>query len=490
MATPTNLHQLSAAELRQGYRDERFKVRDVAEVLLSRAAQFDPDLHAFLHLDAVAIRAQADALDANASARAAAPLFGVPVAIKDNISTCGQPTTCGSRILEKFVPIYDAGAIDGLRRQGALLFGKTNMDEFAMGSSTENSAYGPTRNPWDRTRVPGGSSGGSATAVAARLVPVALGSDTGGSVRQPAAFTGTLGLKCTYGLVSRYGLVAYASSLDQIGPIGRTPEDLAMVLGAIAHHDQRDSTSLPDPAGHEYLSACRQPVQGLRVGVPKEMFGEGIADGVRTRVMAAVEQLAKLGMTIKEISVPSLKHSLAAYYIVAPAEASSNLARFDGIRYGPRQSGTDLIDMVSRTRGAGFGREVRRRILLGTYVLSSGYYDAYYLKAMKVRRLITNELTAALTECDVLVSPTTPSPAFKLGELVNDPLAMYMADICTIAINLAGVPALSVPVAPLDGLPVGLQLIGPHFGERRLLAIARSLLDVTGHHQPTPAGLA
>ncbi|MFZ2959690.1 MAG: Asp-tRNA(Asn)/Glu-tRNA(Gln) amidotransferase subunit GatA [Candidatus Ozemobacteraceae bacterium] len=484
---PDQICFLSASELEQAYRSGTLSVREVATACLQQAERLDPRLKAFLHRDPSTILKDADELDKRRAEFRDSPLYGVPVAVKDNISTAGVPTTCGSRILEGYKPLYDAGVVEGLKRSGALLFGKTNLDEFAMGSSTENSAYGPTHNPWDTTRVPGGSSGGSAAVVAARITPLALGSDTGGSVRQPAALTGVLGLKCTYGLVSRYGLVAYASSLDQIGPIGRTVEDLALALEAIAFLDMRDSTSLADPKGNSYRKNLDRPISGLRAGLPKEFLGEGIAPEMRSRILEAVKALQNLGVTVEECSLPALRHSLPAYYIIAPAEASSNLARFDGIRYGPRKDASDIIEQYSATRGSGFGAETQRRILLGTFVLSSGYYDAYYLKAMKVRKLIRNELQKAFTSFDFLISPTTPSTAFRFGEKTSDPLQMYLEDICTIGVNLAGIPALSVPCGFIDGLPAGMQLWAPHFGERTLLAVAKAYLAGTGHHKTAPA---
>ncbi|MBF0502235.1 MAG: Asp-tRNA(Asn)/Glu-tRNA(Gln) amidotransferase subunit GatA [Candidatus Riflebacteria bacterium] len=477
---PEAISALSATELRVAYRSGTLSVREVAAACLKQTERLDPRIKAFLHIDPAAVLSRAVKLDERRAELIDSPLYGIPVALKDNISTAGTPTTCGSHILEGYIPIYDAGVVEGLERNGALPFGKTNLDEFAMGSSTENSAYGPTRNPWDTTRVPGGSSGGSAAAVSARMVPIALGSDTGGSIRQPAALTGVIGLKCTYGLISRYGLVAYASSLDQIGPIARSVEDIALTLEAIAFNDPRDSTSLSDPRGGRYLNALDRPVTGLRAGLPAEFFGEGIDPKMRTSVLEAVKTLEKLGIKVEECSLPSLRHSLPAYYILAPAEASSNLARFDGIRYGPSADVPDIIEQYSATRGSGFGAETQRRILLGTFVLSSGYYDAYYLKAMKVRRLIRNELQKAFEKYDFLISPTTPDTAFRFGEKTADPLQMYLSDICTIGANLAGIPALSIPCGLIEGLPAGMQLWGPHFGERTLLGVAKSYLDASG----------
>ncbi len=478
-----SLLHLSASELRNGYRHGNFKVIDVAEAYINHDTKLNPKTNAFLHLDPEAIRAGARELDSRKADFHNHALYGVPVAVKDNISTKGIPTTCGSKILEGYRPLFDATAVAGLKKHGALILGKTNMDEFAMGSSTENSAYGTVRNPWDPDRVPGGSSGGSAAAVAACMAPIALGSDTGGSIRQPAALTGILGLKCTYGLVSRFGLVAYASSLDQIGPMARNVDDLAIALEAIASFDRSDSTSHYDPQGCSYLAEMTGTVEGLKIGLPKELFGEGIDPAVRESVTNAAKVLEGLGARIRECSLPQLSNSLPAYYIIAPAEASSNLARFDGVRYGPGKPGKDIIEQYSGTRGSRFGPEVQRRILIGTFVLSSGYYDAYYLKAMQIRRLLSNQLDEAFQNFDLLLTPTTPQTAFRIGEKAHDPLAMYLSDICTIAVNLAGIPAISIPCGLVGGLPSGFQLWGPHFSERRLLSAARCYLDKTGHHR-------
>ncbi|GFP24595.1 aspartyl-tRNA(Asn)/glutamyl-tRNA(Gln) amidotransferase subunit A [Candidatus Hakubella thermalkaliphila] len=415
-----------------------------------------------------------------------APLTGLPMAVKDLICTKGVRTTCGSRILDNYLPVYDAMVIQKLKDQRYLPVGKANMDEFAMGSSTENSYYGPTRNPWNTETVPGGSSGGSAAAVAAGEAIVALGSDTGGSIRQPASLCGVVGLKPTYGLVSRYGLVAFASSLDQIGPITRDVQDAAMVLNAIAGHDVMDSTSvkreIPD-----YTKALVDDVRGLKIGVPQELMVEGVEMKVRDSVNQAIELLVSLGAFCEETSLPYLEHSLSAYYIIAPAEASANLARYDGVKYGHRARGSrNIREMYKKTRSEGFGAEVKRRIMLGTYALSAGYYEAYYGQAQKVRTLIVNDFRQAFQKYDVLVSPTSPTVAFKIGEKVDNPLQMYLSDVCTIPVNLAGIPAISVPCGTADGLPIGLQIIGRAFDEETILRVAYTFEQHFGFNQSPP----
>lgn len=440
---------------------------ELVEASLRRIEQFDADIGAFL-------RVTADSAQSIAKEKRApqTPLDGIPYALKDNLCTEGVETTCASRILAGYVPPYTAAAVERLQSAGAVLLGKLNMDEFAMGSSTENSSYFPTRNPWDRMRVPGGSSGGSAAAVAAGMVPYALGSDTGGSIRQPAAFCGVVGLKPSYGLVSRYGLVAFASSLDQIGPLTRSVEDAAIVLSVIAGADRRDSTSVPT-AVPDYTAALTGDIRGLRIGIAREYFGPGTEPGVRAAVEEAIASMERLGATVREVSLPHTAYALAAYYLIAPAEASSNLARYDGVRYGYRATGTEnLIDMYKKTRSEGFGREVKRRILIGTYALSSGYYDAYYKRAQKVRTLVRRDFEEAFRDVDVIASPTTPTTAFQFGEKTDDPLTMYLSDVCTIPVNLAGLPAISVPCGLSGGLPVGLQLIGRMFDEETLLRAA------------------
>jgi aspartyl-tRNA(Asn)/glutamyl-tRNA(Gln) amidotransferase subunit A len=452
--------------------------RAIAASYLDRIAARNPALDAFLtitHDEALAHAAESD--DRISRGEPLRPLEGVPVAVKDNLVTAGIRTTCGSKILENYVPPYTATVVERLRAAGAVVVGKTNCDEFAMGSSNENSAFGVVRNPWDESRVPGGSSGGSAAAVAANLALAALGSDTGGSIRQPAALCGVVGVKPTYGRVSRYGLVAFGSSLDQVGPFANTVEDAARLLAVIAGRDPRDSTSSEAPVA-DYLAEIDRGVEGLRVGVPKEFFGEGLAEGTRERVEAAVERLRERGAEIVDVSLPHMKYSTACYYIVATAEASSNLARFDGVRYGFRAPGVeDLREMYRETRAKGFGAEVKRRIMLGTYVLSSGYYDAYYDKALRVRTLIERDFLAAFETCDVIATPASPTTAFKIGEKTDDPLEMYLSDVYTITANLAGVPGISVPCGLSGGLPVGLQLLAPHFGEATMLRAARAVED-------------
>jgi aspartyl-tRNA(Asn)/glutamyl-tRNA(Gln) amidotransferase subunit A len=413
-------------------------------------------------------------------------LAGVPIAIKDSISTKGIQTTCSSRILEGYVPPYDAHVIERLKEEGAIIIGKTNMDEFCMGTSTETSYFGPTRNPWDMDRVPGGSSGGSAAAVAGGEAPCALGSDTGGSIRCPASFCGVVGLKPTYGLVSRYGLIAYANSLEQIGPITKNVEDAALLMEVIAGYDARDSTSVEKKS---YLQGLNDDIEGLKCGVPAEYFGEGVDENVEKAVWDAISTLEDLGANWKEVSLPHTKDALPAYYVIAMSEASSNLARFDGLRYGLRYgTDQDWHTTFSEIRAAGFGTEVKRRILLGTYALSAGYYGRYYLKALKVRTLIREDFQRALKDVSALITPTMPFPAFRIGERINDPLSLYMADIFTVPVNLAGVPAISLPCGFTDGLPIGLQIIGSHFEEELLFRVAHAYEAATSFHQRTPEG--
>ena len=460
--------------------------RALCEAFLARAAAVEPRVKAFLALDRDGVLAEADAADQRRrTGHARSPYDGIPLAVKDNINVTGQQCTCGSKILAPYRAPYDATVTRKLREAGFIFFGRTNQDEFAMGSSTENSAYGPSANPWNLDCVPGGSSGGSAAAVAAREVTAALGSDTGGSIRQPASLCGVVGLKPTYGLVSRFGLVAYASSLDQIGPITRTVADAAVILDHICGGDPLDSTTLPGAHGGyaAALEAMPADLRGLRIGLPKEYFAAaGLAPDVRRAVEAAAKTYEKLGATLVEISLPNLKYAVATYYIIATAEASANLARFDGIRYGARSpEAKDLLETYRLSRAAGFGDEVKRRIILGTYVLSSGYYDAYYLRAQKVRTLIRNDFLRAFAACDILLSPTTPETAFKRGEKSADPLAMYLADIYTISANLAGICGISIPCSTGDdGLPVGLQLMGPALGEKQLLQTAQAYETVAG----------
>ncbi|TCP66476.1 Asp-tRNA(Asn)/Glu-tRNA(Gln) amidotransferase subunit GatA [Baia soyae] len=452
---------------------------DLVQESLKRIQEVDGDVRAFLLVDEEGALKRAKELDEKYSKEGTRGLLAsLPVGVKDNICTEGLTTTCGSQLLANYQPVYNATVVEKLHNADAITIGKMNMDEFAMGSSNENSSFSPVHNPWDLSTVPGGSSGGSAAAVAAGEVYFALGSDTGGSIRQPAAFTGTVGLKPTYGLISRYGLVAFASSLDQIGPLTKNVEDSAYVLQAIAGHDRNDSTSanveVPD-----YLSALTGDVKGLRVGVPKEMMGEGIDPEVKALVQKSLATLESMGSTIEEVSLPHSEYAVATYYLIAPAEASSNLARFDGVRYGVRRYGENLIDLYHETRSKGFGPEVKRRIMLGTYALSSGYYDAYYKKAQQVRTLIAQDFEQLFAKYDVIIGPTTPTTAFKLNERIDDPMTMYANDMCTIPANLAGLPGISVPCGLSNGLPVGLQIIGKPFAEATLLRVAHAFEQAT-----------
>ncbi len=457
---------MSAIELARSIRAGERSAREVVDGYLATIAEREPSIHAFNVVTAEQARVAADAVDARVAAGDdPGPLAGVPIALKDNLCTQGIPTTCSSKILEGWRPPYDATVVTKLAAAGAVSVGKTNLDEFAMGSSTENSAFGPTRNPHDLERVPGGSSGGSAAAVAAGFAPLSLGSDTGGSIRQPASLCGVVGVKPTYGLVSRYGLVAFASSLDQIGPFATNVADAALLLEVIAGHDPLDSTSIPGPVP-SYSQVLSDGVDGLRVGIITELMGEGIAPDVRRRVEEAAEHLAQNGATVGEASVPAAMFGLSAYYLIAPAEASSNLARYDGVRYGLRVDGATTAEMMENTRTEGFGIEVKRRIMLGTYALSAGYYEAFYGKAQKVRTLIVRDFAAAYEKFDVLLSPTAPTTAFRFGEKAEDPLSMYLSDVCTIPTNLAGQPAMSVPFGVGDdGMPVGVQVLAPALGE-------------------------
>jgi aspartyl-tRNA(Asn)/glutamyl-tRNA(Gln) amidotransferase subunit A len=483
----TELHRLDAGAIVQGVAGKRFSAEEVTRTHLDRIAGVDPSLRAFLHLMPERALAKARAVDAAVAAGGAAlPLAGVPVAVKDIFDIEGVPTTCASRILEGYHPPFTATAVERLEAAGAVVLGKTNMDEFAMGSSTENSAFHATRNPWDTARVPGGSSGGSAAAVAAGLATLALGTDTGGSIRQPAALCGVVGLKPTYGRVSRYGVVAFASSLDQVGVFARSAEDVALVSSVICGWDPLDATSAqrprPDPG-----AALPDDRSTLRVGVPWSFLAEGVDADVLASFRQALADLEAAGARIQDVSLPHLPHAIATYYIVATAEASSNLARYDGVRYGLRAPGArDLRALHGETRDRGFGREVKRRILLGTFVLSSGYYDAYYLRAQKVRTLIRRDFEAAFEACDVVALPTTPTPAFRLGEKTADPLQMYLADVFTVPANLAGLPGLSLPCGLVRGLPVGLQLLGRPFDEATLLRAGYAYQRRTTHHRLAP----
>ncbi|WP_447752934.1 Asp-tRNA(Asn)/Glu-tRNA(Gln) amidotransferase subunit GatA [Pseudomonas nicosulfuronedens] len=482
------LHQLTLAEVARGLADKQFSAQELATALLARIQQLDPQLNSFITVTEKSALAQAKAADERRAKGETGALLGAPIAHKDLFCTQGVRTSCGSKILDAFVSPYDATVVERLAKAGTVSLGKLNMDEFAMGSANESSHYGPVKNPWDTSRVPGGSSGGSAAAVAARLIPAATGTDTGGSIRQPAALTNLTGIKPTYGRVSRWGMIAYASSLDQGGPLARTAEDCALMLGAMAGFDPKDSTCVDQPVD-DYLAALAKPLSGLRIGLPKEYFGAGLDSRIADAVLKVVEQLKQLGAVVKEISLPNMQHAIPAYYVIAPAEASSNLSRFDGVRYGYRcEDPQNLEDLYKRSRAEGFGGEVKNRIMVGTYALSAGYYDAYYLKAQKIRRLIKNDFTSAFAEVDVILGPTTPNPAWKLGEKNNDPVAQYLEDIYTITANLAGIPGLSMPAGFVDGLPVGVQLLAPYFQEGRLLNVAHQYQLATDWHKQAPAG--
>jgi aspartyl-tRNA(Asn)/glutamyl-tRNA(Gln) amidotransferase subunit A len=483
----TSLPELAIHQAHTHLRRGETSSLELTQAMLDRILAVDNDVKAYLTLAPELALEQATEADRRRSAGEDHPLLGIPLAIKDVICVEELSTTCGSRLLENYVPPFSATAVEKLRAAGAVILGKTNTDEFAMGSSTENSAFFPTHNPWDLSRVPGGSSGGSAAAVAAGLACGALGSDTGGSVRQPAALCGVVGLKPSYGRVSRWGLVAFASSLDQIGCLARNVTDLALLLGAIAGHDFRDSTSVNVPVPN-YTAALTGDVSGLRIGVPREYLNGGMQPEVETAVCEAIATLANLGAEIVDVSLPHTEYALAVYYLIAPAEASANLARYDGMRYGLPVIGQDLRDTYRQTRGQGFGPEVKRRIMLGTYALSAGYYDAYYLKASKVRTLIRRDFDRVLEACDVLVAPTTPTTAFRIGERVDDPLQMYLADVFTLALSLAGLCGLSLPCGLDDlGLPIGLQIMGGAFDEETVLRVAHAYEQATGWHTQRPA---
>ncbi len=476
------LYRLGIAEARAAIDKREISPMELTAALFKRIESLDDRIRSFVTLDKENALLQAERTGQNSRHM----LAGIPLAVKDNICTEGVRTTCSSRMLENFIPPYESTVTKDLKEQGYVLIGKTNLDEFAMGSSTENSAFEPTRNPWDITRVPGGSSGGSAAAVAADMCIAALGSDTGGSIRQPASFCGVVGLKPTYGRVSRYGLVAFASSLDQIGPITKNVKDAAILLNIIAGHDPYDSTSA-NVAVPDFTSVIGKDIKGVRLGVPKEYFIEGMDKEVEEAVKQAIKKLESLGAIPVQISLPHTEYAVAAYYILATSEASSNLARYDGVKYGLRVEGKDLLDMYMNTREAGFGAEVKRRIILGTYALSSGYYDAYYKKAQQVRTLIRRDFEKAFEEVDAIVTPTAPNPAFKIGEKSDDPLQMYLADIFTISVNLAGVPGISVPCGfTSQNLPVGLQIIGRHFDEEAVLKIAYAYEQATEWHMRRP----
>ncbi len=478
------LHKLTAHELTNLIAKKKTSVKEVAEDLLKRIERTEKKVKALCLVDKQDVLAQCEQLEKGPRK---GKLFGVPVVIKDNICVAGQDTTCSSRILKGFKPPYDATVVSRLKQEGALILARANMDEFAFGSSCETSCYGPTHNPWDLKRIPGGSSGGSAASVAADETILALGSDTGGSIRQPAALCGVVGLKPTYGRVSRYGLIAFASSLDQIGPFAKDVEDAALLLNVISGHDLMDSTCAEEKVP-DYTKNLKPDVKGLKIGIPKEYFAKGLDNEVKTQVAAALDVLTGLGAKVKEISLPHTEYAVADYYILATAEASSNLARFDGVQYGHRRAKpSDLIEMYFKTRGEGLGEEAKRRIILGTYALSSGYYDAYYLRALKVRRLIKEDFDAAFKKVDCLITPTSPTAAFKIGERTDDPLAMYLSDIYTISVNLAGLPAISLPCGlNSEGLPVGLQVIARAFDEQTMLRTAFAFEQNTEHHKKRP----
>ena len=487
----TELHHLTLAELNEGLRARRFSSVELTRHFLARIERLNPPLNALITVTAEQALAAAQRADAQLAAGEAGSLAGLPIVHKDIFCTDGVLTTCGSRMLSNFVAPYDATIVEKLSQSGVVMLGKANMDEFAMGSSNETSWYGPVKNPWDLKKVPGGSSGGSAAVVAARLAPVATATDTGGSIRQPAALTGLTGFKPTYGRVSRYGMIAFASSLDQAGTLTLSAKDAALVMREMAGFDPRDSTSVDTPVP-DYVGALDQPLTGLKIGLLKEFF-DGLEAQMATVIREALQVYERLGAKLIEVSLPNLPLSVPTYYVVAPAECSSNLSRFDGVRFGHRcEQPKDLLDLYKRSRGEGFGEEVKRRIMTGTYVLSAGYYDAYYLRAQKVRRLITDDFARAFKEVDVLMGPTSPTPAFDIGAKVDDPITMYLNDIYTIGANLAGLPALSIPcgkVGPGDNkLPVGLQIIGPHFSEAKLLNVAHGYQNETLWHRDIPKG--
>ena len=480
MRLTNNLNQLTIHEAHQLLKTRQLSSVELTRACLERIRQIEPKLSAIVTLTGELALKQAEQADQLLASGKASHLTGIPALIKDNMCTKGIKTTCSSKMLENFVPPYDATVIEKLNDCGMVMVGKANMDEFAMGSSTENSALFTTHNPWDLSRVPGGSSGGSAAAVAAGEAIYALGSDTGGSIRQPAGFCSVSGLKPTYGRVSRYGLVAFASSLDQIGPLTKDVTDCALVMNAIAGYDKRDSTSVPQPTP-DYTQCLTAEIKGLRIGVPKEYFFQGMQPEVKTAIEAAIKKLEGLGAKIEEVSLPSTRYALAVYYIIAPSEASANLARYDGVKYGfSYKEGESMWENMEKTRQYGFGPEVKRRIMLGTYALSAGYYDAYYVKAQKVRTLIRREFDSVFEKCDALVTPTSPTVPFKIGEKTDDPVQMYLSDVCTLPINIAGVPAMSIPAGFADGLPVGMQIIAKPFAEETILKIAHAYEQATG----------
>jgi aspartyl-tRNA(Asn)/glutamyl-tRNA(Gln) amidotransferase subunit A len=474
--------QVTIHEASRLLKEKKISSVELTRDYLERIRQLEPKVHAFVTVTDELAMEQARQADELIAAGKVNPLTGIPIAIKDVICTRGVRTTCSSKMLENFVPPYNATVMEKLNTCGAVMVGKANMDEFAMGSSTENSALFVTHNPWDLSRVPGGSSGGSAVAVASGEAVCALGSDTGGSIRQPAGFCSVVGLKPTYGRVSRYGLVAFASSLDQIGPLTQDVTDCALLLNAIAGHDRRDSTSVPEPVP-DYTQCLKTDLKGLRLGIPKEYYVEGMQPEVASAMKSAIKKLEELGAIIEEVSLPHTPYVLAVYYIIAPSEASANLARYDGVKYGYSYRGDTMWESMEKTRENGFGPEVKRRIMIGTYALSAGYYDAWYLKAQKVRTLIRREFDAVFEKCDALITPTSPTVPFKIGEKTDDPLAMYLSDICTLPINIAGVPAISIPAGFADGLPIGMQIISKHFREETLLRVAYAFEQATEWHK-------
>ena len=489
-STSAALHEQTIAQLSAGLAAGQFSSEELTCAFLQRIGRDNPQLNAFITVTAESALAQARAADERRRQGQAGLLTGIPIAYKDIFCTQGVRTSCGSRMLDRFIAPYNATVVERLNAAGAVMLGKTNMDEFAMGSSNETSFYGSVHNPWDLNAVPGGSSGGSAAAVAARLTPGATGTDTGGSIRQPAALCGITGIKPTYGRVSRWGMIAYASSLDQGGPMARTAEDCALLLAAMAGFDPRDSTCVDRPVP-DYAAGLNQPLAGLKIGLPKEYFGEGLDSAVAAAVETAIAEYRKLGAETIEISLPNSQLAIPAYYVVAPAECSSNLARFDGVRYGHRcENPQNLLDLYIRSRAEGFGAEVQRRILVGTFALSAGYYDAYYLKAQQILRLISDDFRRAFDQVDVIAGPTSPTVAFNLGEKVDDPITMYLSDIYTIAVNLAGLPGLSLPAGFVGQRPVGLQLIGNYFAEERLLNVAHRYQQVTDWHNRIPTAFA
>ena len=484
------MHDKTLTELKAGLQAGDFSSRELTEHFLERIKRHDGELNSFITVTEEQALRQADAADQAIAAGDHRLLTGLPIAHKDIFCTEGVRTSCGSRMLDNFIAPYTATAVEKMAAEGAVMLGKTNMDEFAMGSSNETSFYGPVKNPWDTERVPGGSSGGAAAGLAARLAPGATGTDTGGSIRQPAALNGVTGLKPTYGRVSRWGMIAFASSLDQAGPLGLSAADCALMLQAMAGHDEKDSTCLNEPVD-DYLGALDQSVDGLKIGVPEEFFPDNLDGAIADNAREAMRELEKQGAKLIKLSLPSIKLSVPAYYVIAPAEASSNLSRFDGVRFGYRcEDPKDLEDLYKRSRSEGFGAEVKRRILVGTYALSAGYYDAYYKRAQKVRRLIRDDFSRAFKDVDVIMGPTSPETAFKLGAKADDPVNMYMADVFTIAVNLAGLPALSMPSGFINGLPAGTQVIGNYFQEGRILNVAHRYQMATDWHQQAPGGFA